>query len=339
MTFAEAMALQAAYCDANGAPITARACRSIAEALTTGSVTGRRAIDWPGDYVQDALPLRLVAPFHALHRAGRAELGCVFARAPGDPVAAIRAAVAEHDVEIARWLDGPPQTNEAARSAGFVWALLMLADRFGLPFEMLEIGSSAGLNLLIDRYAYDLDGVQVGPGDSPVRIVPEWRAPTLPDAEVRFASVRGVDIAPLDLGDDAAVERLTAYAWADAPERIARIDAAAAMWRERPARLDQGDAADWVEGRLAEPQAEGVTRVFVHSIVWPYLPPETRTRITRAIEAAGAQATAKRPPAWVRYEWGASKLAAHEVRVRSWPGGEDVLLGRAHPHGAWFDGE
>ena len=41
----------------------------------------------------------------------------------------------------------------------------------------VEIGSSAGLNLLIGHYGYDLGGVRVGPADAPVVLTPQWSGP------------------------------------------------------------------------------------------------------------------------------------------------------------------
>src|SRR3546814_16594627 len=78
--------------------------------------------------------------------------------------AIVAGVVARHETALLPWLDGPPQTNEAGRSSAFIAAMLWLADR-GLPprFQCLEIGSSAGITLMIDRYHYDLGGVQVGP--------------------------------------------------------------------------------------------------------------------------------------------------------------------------------
>jgi hypothetical protein len=328
MTFDEAMAFQADFCSKNGAPVTAEACRALAAGLDDTTATGRRLHDWPGDPIRDALPLRLVAPYHALFRAGKI--------AAFDTVEAIRAATAVHDDWICDWLDGPPQTNEPARSATFMAALLVLAERFTLPFELLEIGSSAGLNLLIDRYAYDLGGSVAGLGDSPVLIRPEWRGAPPPPAQVRIASVRGVDIAPIDVTDAATAERLMGYVWIDAPERVARVEAAIAMIGEKPVDLVRGDAADWVEARLGEPQAAGTCRVLMHSVVWPYLDDRRRARIIAALEAAGARATADTPLAWLRMEWD-SGHTPHRIRLRQWPGGEDKMLGNSHPHGAWIE--
>jgi len=334
LTFEQAMTFQARFCDDAGAPLTARVCRALARALDGSSITGARALSWPGDPIDDALPLRLVAPFHALFRAGRcAALGPLFRGEAANDVACIAAAVAAHDAEIAGWLDGPPQTNEPGRSATFMAGLLLAAQRFGHPFELLEIGSSAGLNLLIDRYRYRLGGVEVGPPDATVTIAPEWRGPPPPSAQVTIANVRGVDIAPIDVGDAVQAERLLAYVWVDTPERSARVEAGIAMIRSAPPRLERGDAADWVEARFGEEQAAGTTRVLLHSIVWQYLPPATQARITATLEDAGQRATHERALVWLRFENGWSR----EVRMTVWPGGEDTLIAHAHPHGTWIE--
>lgn len=338
----EAFRVQAGYCAAMDAPVTARAAAALAEALDRESATGGQVLDWAGDPVADALPLRLVGGLHALHRAGvDAGLSDVFEGRviePGAVEAALRATVRAHDAALLPWLAGPPQTNEAGRSAGLVTGLLHLAERSGRPFELLEIGSSAGLNLLIDRYAFDLGGVRVGPEDAPVTIRPEWRGAPPPDAPVAIRSVRGVDIAPVDLADDAAAERLQAYVWVDAAERRERLATTIAMVREHGVALDRGDAADWVEARLAEPQEAGVRRVLMHSVVWQYLPPEGQRRIRDAMRAAGERACAERPLGWVMMEPNRD-LHRHEVRVRGWPGDRPMeLVAFTHAHGAWVEG-
>ncbi len=338
--------VQAGYCSAMDAPVTTRLCRSIGRAITRETATGRAVLDWPGDPVADAMVLRLMGGFHALHRAGadpalsQVFLGGVTGDDAVDGI--IAHTLTAHDAALLPWLAGPPQTNEAGRSAGLMTGLLHLAarfsGRFGPKMTLLEIGSSAGLNLLIDRYGYDLGGVRAGPVPAELLIKPEWRGPVPPTAPVDIVGVRGVDIAPVDLSDDAAAERLAAYVWVDAVERQARIDTAISMVRRYGVQLDAGDAADWVEARLAEPQPAGVMRVLVHSVVWQYLPKQGRDRISAAMAAAGANATPERPLGWVMMEPNRD-LHRHEVRVRGWPGDTPMeLVALTHAHGAWVEG-
>ena len=332
--------IQAGYCAAMAAPITTRVAAVLGPSLTRDSETGRRVLDWPGEPVADALVLRLIGGLHALYRRGVPEIAPVFSGVvtDGAEVAAILNAVfVKHDAELLPWLDGPPQTNEAGRSAGLMTGILHLARRYGPKFEVLEIGSSAGLNLLIGRYRFDLGGVSAGPADSPVAIKPEWRGPPPPPAPVEIVSARGVDIQPLDLSTNRDAERLEAYCWVDNTERQARLEKTIAMVRIEGVNLEQGDAADWVEARLAEPQPEAVTRVLMHSVVWQYLPDATQQRIADAMTAAGERATPGRPLGWVMMEPNRD-LNRHEVRVRGWPGDTPMqLVALTHAHGAWVE--
>ncbi len=334
--------IQAGYCAAMDAPITSRVCTALTTAVDRDSETGRRVLDWLGEPVADALALRLVGGLHGLHRAGvDPALSAVFSGVETDPARVsetLRETLVAHDAALLAWLDGPPQTNEAARSAGMMTGILHLSARYGPRFEVLEIGSSAGLNLLIDRYRFDLGGVMVGVPDSPVTILPEWRGPPPPDAPVQIDSTRGIDIQPVDVADPTAAARLEAYVWVDAVERQARLAATIAMVREGGVDLAKGDAADWVEAQLAEPQPTGTTRVLMHSVVWQYLPPASRERIRVAMDAAGARATVERPLGWVMMEPNRD-LHRHEVRVRGWPGERAMeLVALTHAHGAWVEG-
>ncbi|MEH3045694.1 DUF2332 domain-containing protein [Sphingomonas adhaesiva] len=328
--------VQAQYCDAMAAPRTAAVSRALGRVLSRDTETGRRVLDWAGEPVADALVLRLVGGLHALlRRGGDAELARMFA--DGDD-SATASAVARHDAALLPWLDGPPQTNEAARSAGLMTGLLHVAQAFGPRVEVLEIGSSAGLNLLIGRMRFDLGGVMAGPAASPLLIRPEWRGVAPPAVPIEVVRARGVDIAPVDVADPAQAERLAGYVWVDNDARLARLDTAIAMVRAAPVDLVPGDAADWVEAQLAEPQEDGVTRVLMHSVVWQYLPAAARERIRAAMAGAGARATSARPLAWVMMEPNRD-LHRHEVRVQCWPGDEAMaLVALTHAHGAWVEG-
>ncbi len=334
----QAFLTQRDFCVAMGAPVTGRVCEALAGALDRTTATGRRVLDWTGQPIDDALPLRLVGGLNAVRLRG--DTDAVRAFASDTPLAetfeALSRLIAREDAAILHWLDGPPQTNEAGRSAALMLGLMAVTRAFGQPVELLEIGSSAGLNLLIDRFAFDLGGMRVGREGSSIMIAPDWHGPAPEPAQPHFASIRGVDIAPIDATDGAQAERLRSYVWAEKPERLARIDAAIAMLRERPVQLDKGDAADWLEARLAEPQATGTTRVLLHSVVWQYLGAERQARIMAAMRAAGALADATRPLAWVRMEPDRD-LARHEIRVETWPGEGVRRIGYSHPHGTWID--
>lgn len=332
---------QAQHAEQAFAPCTARVIRAELAILDSDTATGRRMTNWHGLSLADALPLRVAGGLHWLCLAGEdRRLEPVYAGLLTDQ-SAIDAIVADtavrFDARLMAWLDGPPQTNEAGRSAAIMAGLLWLSQRLGPRFELNEIGASAGVNTMMGRYFYGLGGVTAGPSLSRMKIVPEWRGPPPPASEVEIVAVRGCDIAPVDLTDRDEALRLKAYIWADARERMARLDTAIAMAERMPPELVRMDAAEFVREMLAAPQEEGVTRALFHTVMWQYLPAETKAAITAVMEEAGAGATADRPLAWLSLETNRQTFR-HELRIRYWPGGEAAAhLAEAHPHGAWVE--
>ena len=338
---ADGIAQQAEHATRNNAAGTGAVCRAMIALAEGNSACGARIAAWPGSVIKDAMPLRLAGGLHDLFRRGfEPGLGAVYRGEVTDQVAIdslVSEIVARHDADLLPWFDGPPQTNEAGRSANFVAALHWLASRVVPQFEINEIGSSAGMNLLIDRYRYDLGGVVSGPEDAPITIRPDWRGAPPPDDAFTITSVRGCDLTPIDVGSDAAADRLRAYIWPEMAERFARMDAGIVMIRKRGVDLVQADAADWVDAQLALPQTLGTTRVLMHSIVWQYLPADTQTRITRAMEASALLASLERPLAWIALETNRDTFQ-HELMVRYWPSGSEMrVLASAHAHGAWVE--
>ncbi|HKX78123.1 MAG TPA: DUF2332 domain-containing protein [Novosphingobium sp.] len=332
---------QADHADMNGAPSTGRLIRGFVPLLDTDLATGRRMRDWPGLSLEDAMPLRLAGGFHSLFLTGQDErLGSIYKGEVVDQsdVDQIVLSVArDHDTRLLGWFDGPPQTNEAGRSAGIMAQLLWLSERVGTRFELYELGASAGINTMMDRFAFDLGGVKVGPADSPILIQPEWRGPPPPPVSMEIVAIEGCDVAPIDLTDPEQALRLKSYVWPEVTARLARVDAAIAMASRHPPALEKADARDFVERVLARAQESGVTRVLFHTVVWQYFPPDTRASIEAAMRRAGAEASSERPLAWVTVETNRQTFR-HELRCRFWPGGEhEILLGEAHAHGAWIE--
>lgn len=330
----EAFRNQALFCDRSGAPVTAAVVRGLEAALDGSTEMGRSTLSWSGDPrgSGDSVPLRLAGGMHALARRGvDARLGRLYTGDLTEAEAIVADVLRRFDQELVRWLDSPPQTNETGRAAPIMAGLSVLAADHGLPFELIELGASAGLNLNLDRFGYRLGATLAGDPESSLQLAPAWEGTSPPAAAVTIASRRAVDRSPIRIADPGERERLIAYCWADQPERMARLQAALALADAYPPTLEQGDAADFSECVLAQPQADGVCRVLYHTIFWTYLPPDSQARIRTALDIAGAAATAARPLAWLRYELNGEGGVA-ELHLQSWPGGAERHLGTGHPH-------
>ena len=341
---ARAFENQVAYCRDNGAPITALVCQSLRKILDTdrGGSVMLRVRKWAGPALADALPLRVAGGLHALHLSGEEPaLAPIYEGLdPNNAADLVADAIERHEAFMLPWLDGPPQTNEAGRSANFAAALLWLADK-GLPsdFSLLEIGASAGINLMMRRYRYDLDGVSIGPANSRMRLTPEWRGDPPPSAEFDIVAAEGCDVAPVDLTDPTQALRLRAYIWPEFTERFHRMDAAIEAAERFPPEVVRMRADEFLADRLKRPQESGTTRVVMHSVVWQYIPADQQRRIVDLVDRAGAKATEDKPLAWVSLEANRD-THRHELTVTYWPGGEmRQKLATAHPHGAWIKWE
>lgn len=332
---AEAFRTQAGWCRQNHvAPFTADLAEAMLRDFEAGGAWRRLLGGWAADPIADAAVLRAIASAHRLALKDIEPFAGAFARLDRDPAVLDEVArAAARWPETAQWLRNPPQTNEVMRSAVFLGGFLKVARTLGLPLRMREVGCSAGLNLMWDRYRYRLGDTVWGDQESPVRLEPRWEGPSPGPAPITVASRRGVDQLPVDLADPEQRFRLLSYVWADQAERVERVRGAMHLALQDPPPVDHGDAADWVEAELAE-LPEGQTTVLYHSYVWSYLSAATQARMRAALAEAGARAHAGAGLAHLAFESvdGTEKSA---LTLRLWPGGERQLLADAHPHGRW----
>lgn len=338
-----AMEKQIAFCHAAGAPFTANIIEVIRDNVVAGGALAPLVVPWHGNPLGDALPLRITGALHLMVRTARAHgLARYY---PGHGNAAWDKTAVAREIETAvkanlpfvrDMLSGPPQTNETGRSAVLMPGYAEIANRTGLPLGILELGASAGLNLLWDRYAYRYDERLVGSRDAPLTIAAEWRGPWCGVERLpRVVSRRGCDRAPIDLQAEGAADRLIAYVWPEQTERLARVQAAIALaQREKPV-VEKVDAAEWLDRQLAKP-TPAVATVVAHTIVSQYFSKETRARVRAILDDAGARATAAAPLAWLSMEQYATDQFP-ELRLTQWPGGETRTIAHAHPHGAWIE--
>ena len=164
------------------------------------------------------------------------------------------------------------QTNEPGRCA----ALLPFLGEVERPMALVEVGCSAGLTLLPDRYSYRYSGAVSGAlGTSEptltCQVSGDVRVPKrLPD--VRFRA--GVDLNPLDVGQDADRRWLRALIWPGQTEREERFDHAVAQMMtvkttKAAPQLHAGDLVDDLAA-LLERVPETLHLVIFHTAVLAY---------------------------------------------------------------------
>jgi hypothetical protein len=260
------------------------------------------------------------------------------AGAVGDPCPAFRAFCLEHQTALLHLLaTRRVQTNEVQRCACLLPAFALAAERGGnSPLALVEVGASAGLNLLWDRYGYRYsDGTQVGDPHAPVQITCTLRGehrPPLPGAFPPIASRVGLDLNPVDLRDPDAVRWLRALIWPEQANRAALLDQAARVARADPPPLLAGDALALLpEVFAALPPA--TTLCVWHSYTLNQFPHEARKQFVALLAAEAARRDLYH--IWME---GFPGDRPH-IRLFAYRGGErtEELLAYCSPHGYWLE--
>lgn len=259
--------------------------------------------------------------------------------ATDDPYPALRDFILAHRAEITAIVAARlVQTNEPARSA-YLYPALLIAQVLGggRPLALIEVGPSAGLTLVPDRYAYNY-GTDARYGDltSPLVLHCDLHGDLAPPL-VGPLSVQwriGIDMHPLDLGEPADRQWLRALVWPDHPDRAQRLDlAASAVARGPLPRIVRGDATDSLPDALAQAPDDATVVVF-HTAVLAHFTEQARSAFVGRLR----ELSALRPITWVQGEPRPDRLP--RLRLTQLAGGHvraDHPLGHYHPHGAWLE--
>ncbi|HZR42439.1 MAG TPA: DUF2332 domain-containing protein [Ktedonobacteraceae bacterium] len=212
-------------------------------------------------------------------------------RPPEEAYPSFRAFCLKHADEIRRLVTNyGVQTNEVGRCSDLVLAFDRVAQLGGdRSLAMLELGASAGLNMLWDHYGYDY-GVAgyIGNRAAPVQLRCELRGdilPPLPQAMPVVIWRMGIDLNPIDVHDEGAARWLRALVWPEHRDRAQRLEAAIAMARQHHLSIVAGDAVDRLPEVLAQVPAEATLCIY-HSYAMNQTPEPVRERIFAQIADA-----------------------------------------------------
>ena len=258
-------------------------------------------------------------PAHPLHAA--------IGAGDSDPAAVSREAVAAALLRP-RALDGIArrhvQTNETRRAVAWRWpAHLAGASHRARPLALVDIGASAGLNLVADA----LPAPWTTPDGAPLEVAEDV------DVVLRL----GLDARPLDPTHPDDATWLRACIWPGDAPRLARLEAAIEAWRKTPCVVERADVRE-VPRRIAaalEALPPGGLLIAYQTVVREYLPPE----VANAYDTGMRALLASTPPgrlAWVELEAGDPADRVHPaaiiVHLRSGDGATSLQIARCHWH-------
>jgi hypothetical protein len=304
----------------------------------------------------DRLPVSLFAAVNLLVRqADNSHLAAIYRGGPGDPWPPFRDLVeARFDDVVAVLETHTIQTNEVGRAAALVPSIGRVISQFpDRPLALVEVGPSAGLNLLFDHYSvlYD-DGRRFGTPADPVQLTCALVGPTPPPlperSDLAIEGREGIDLAPIDVRDAEACEWLEACIWPDVPGRLERLQAALAHARSDPPTLHTGNALDLLSQVVEAVPARCLPMVFT-TWAMAYLDDPGRRQVHELLAEIGqrrdlALLTAEWPHVtpWVPTAPRAPSLHGHGatlVALTWWRDGEQHIdpIAWMHSHGQWLE--
>ena len=250
----ESFLWQAQRCLTSNSPVAARILE----------VCAARTVEWATpaglpDAVRfgDHIPLRVMAALHYLALTRQSPELALYLPTLGGTASvctpefetAVLRTLRAHPETLTDFLSHPPQTNEPGRQAALHLALKACpAQR---PLDLVELGCSAGINLVVAQ-----------------------------DESVTIATRRGCDLNPIDVHTVNGRARLSAYVWADDVNRFTALGHAIEAMQKQGIEIAHQDAAIFVQSLQPTP---GHTLLIWTSAFAPYLNTETSIRLSQAV--------------------------------------------------------
>jgi hypothetical protein len=314
--FDDDVAMQAAFCAARGAPVYASLLRGAAASDVVRSALASvwRDRDFDAPYERPLLlctALRhaaMTTPGHPLASAlgeaadGQCEVGSGHVEAMLSDEAIL--AVLRH-----RFI----QTNEVTRAIAWRLVLSTWPGPRGARVHLVDLGCSAGLNLVADGLASEWPDAS----GAPVHL----------DTHAVVVSRTGLDRAPMHVRTDADAAWLRACVWPGQADRLRRLDAAIAHARASAVVIATCRAEDMPD-RLARIAAEhpGDHVLAYSTVFFSYLSPREKAAFTEGMHAWLSRCDTQ--VLWAELEAGTGEITpTHpaEVRASWWDGGAATI--------------
>ena len=223
------------------------------------------------------------------------------------------------------------QTNEIRRCSYMMPAFGVIANENpGRPLALIDVGASAGLNLLWDSYRYSYsDGSTYGSPDSDVLIEAETRTPmpSIPERFPRISFRTGIDLSPVDLGDDEEYRWMMALVWPDHTDRAELLAAARRIWLEDPPPVLAGDAVALLPHVLTRVPADAILCVF-HCHTLNQFPIEARSAFYEVLMRESGSRTVYHVPSE------GERMSVDRIEERQ---STTILSARRNAHGRWIE--
>jgi hypothetical protein len=243
----------------------------------------------------------------------------------------VREVFAANIDELREALAVAPQTNEVGRANALLVGVFLAVQRTGRSrLRLLELGASAGLNLLVDRFRFVNTGWDFGPATSPVTLADGIQGAVEP-TEFVIGRRRGCDVSPIDVMSADGRLRLRSFVWPFHVERHQRLAGAFALADHLPPTVDKASADAWLGDQLDAAEDDELTVVW-QSITRQYWTDDVVERVDALVGRAGVDA----PVAHVSMEYPGDVFRA-ELTLR-WSTGsgrplEHERIGTVGDHG------
>ncbi|REK71873.1 DUF2332 domain-containing protein [Paenibacillus paeoniae] len=226
------------------------------------------------------------------------------------------------------------QTNEVRRCAYLYPVFCSIYASMQRPLSLIEIGTSAGLQLYWDRYGYSYSskpGIVFGNPNSELVLVSEMRGKGWPDLSPLSPPVTdriGIDLHVNDLSDAEDCLWLQALIWPEHAERRTNFDKAASIAKNGGARLVQGNGVKLLSELAEMTDPESVLCVF-HTHVANQLSEHDKNELLQTIDQLGG-----RREVFHIY----NNMRDGQLHVDGYRNGvlQEIIVAEIDGHGRWF---